>query len=202
MAKNRLKILLAEREMSARDLAEKLGKQPHTIRRYIRQESQPRVSLANQIAEILECTMAEVVGYEEKNLDAPPGRKTLPIYGAAQGGEGFDITDVSAPIDAMPVPELLQACPTAYAVYVSGESMAPRYLAGEKLFVHPGIPVAGGDFVVIQFSDQNTRHAVVKRFISTSDETVMVEQFNPQKKISYPRATVEHVHKIVGTSTK
>ena len=111
MAKNRLKILLAEREMSARDLAEKLGKQPHTIRRYIRQESQPRVSLANQIAEILECTMAEVVGYEEKHLDAPAGPRTLPIYGAAQGGEGFDITDVAAPIDAMPVPDFLQASP-------------------------------------------------------------------------------------------
>ncbi len=48
--KNRIKILAAQADMSIPALAEKVDVQPHTIRRYTRQEAQPRIELAEKIA--------------------------------------------------------------------------------------------------------------------------------------------------------
>lgn len=190
---NRLKIVLAEKNMSSADLAEKLGVQAQTVRRYVRRENDPKIALARRMAEILKVPVEEIMG--GKRLEQI---KKMPVYGAAQGGLGFDITDVSEPIDMIETPPQLQTTADAYAVYVTGESMSPRYMAGERLLVHPGRPPLPGDFVVVQFNDHETRHAAVKRFVETTEAELICEQMNPAKKITYPLKSILAIHKVVG----
>ena len=47
---NRLKVVLAEMEISHKDLAERVGKTPNTITRICNNESQPTLKLLREIA--------------------------------------------------------------------------------------------------------------------------------------------------------
>ena len=47
-------------------------------------------------------------------------------------------------IDIVPPPASLAGVPNAYAVYVVGASMEPRYYQGELVMIHPGKPVTAG----------------------------------------------------------
>ena len=199
MRKNRIKILLAEHSISAKDLALKIGKEAQTLRRYVRHEAEPRLEMANAIAEALGVSVDEVLGVDEITQIKTEKNRMLPVYGAAEGGEGFDITNVTEPIDAIEAPPYLVSSPTAYAVYVAGDSMEPRYNAGEILFVHPGKPVKAGDSVVVQFSNGGNDHAMVKTYKKMDNDKIYLSQYNPQKNLTFPRKTVKNIHKIVGT---
>ena len=104
-------------------------------------------------------------------------------------------------VDTIPTIPSLEGVPGAYAVYVSGDSMEPRYMAGEALYVHPNRPVRRGDYVVIQI-----RNAVgepplgfVKRYVTKTPTVLIVSQFNPAGEIEFPIASVVSVHRVVGS---
>lgn len=127
------------------------------------------------------------------------GGARIPVYGQAMSGEdgefvlnGNQIADVLAP------PEL-QGVRDAYAVYVVGESMEPRYFAGETVYVNPHLPVRRGDYVVIQVRRGNdeTPHGFIKRFISRDKDRVRLEQHNPATSVEFPTADVVSVHRII-----
>jgi len=94
---------------------------------------------------------------------APYGPRDLPILGQSRGGDdeyffgnGADVLSLTyRPI------ELLNVA-TAYAVYVHGDSMSPRFEPGELLYVDPVRPARPGDDVVIQMQDG---HGYVKRLV-------------------------------------
>ena len=199
MRKNRIKILLAENDISAKDLADQIGKQAQTLRRYVRHEAEPRLEVAEAIAEALGCSVDEVLGVEDISAPKPAKHRMLPVYGAAQGGDGFDITDVRAPIDSIEAPPYLQNSVDAYAVYVAGDSMSPRFNAGEVVFVHPGKPFKANDSVIVQFENEQANHAVVKIFKKMDEKKIFLSQFNPVKAVNFQRSQVKCIHKIIGT---
>jgi phage repressor protein C with HTH and peptisase S24 domain len=198
MRKNRIKILLAEHEISAKDLAEQIGRQAQTLRRYVRHESEPRLEVAEAIAEALGCSVDEVLGVEDISAPKPPKHRMLPVYGAAQGGVGFDITDVRESIDSIEAPPYLQNSVDAYAVYVAGNSMSPRFNAGEVVFVHPGKPFKANDSVIVQFVNDKADHAIIKTYKKMDEKKIFLSQFNPVKTITFQRSQVKCIHKIIG----
>jgi phage repressor protein C with HTH and peptisase S24 domain len=124
---------------------------------------------------------------------------TVPVYGQAMGGKhgefvlnGNRVGDILAPPSLIGVPE-------AYAVYIAGDSMESRYFAGEVAFVHPGLPVRKGDFVVAQIAAEEGAAplAFVKRFLSMDDRRIRLEQLNPRKTLEFPRKRVVSVHLIL-----
>jgi SOS-response transcriptional repressor LexA len=128
-----------------------------------------------------------------------PMAGSVPIFGVARGGEdgkfvlnGNKIADILAP-------PKLASVPDAYAVYVVGDSMEPRYFSGEALFVHPRLPVRQGDFVVAQIAadEGEPPEAYVKRFISLDDKLLRLEQFNPRKIMKFPARRVVSLHRII-----
>lgn len=58
---NRLKVVLAELEMSHKELAEKVGKTPNTITRICNNESQPTLKLLRDIAITLNIDIRELL---------------------------------------------------------------------------------------------------------------------------------------------
>ena len=193
-SKNRIKILAAERDINITDLAAAIGKSAHALRRYTRQEAQPRIELADQLAEFFGCTRAEVLG-ESAQTAAAAARRETPLYGAAQGAAGYGFNDFSAPIDMIAAPDFV--LDQAYAVLVAGDSMEPRFCAGETLYVQPGLPLRRGDDCVIQIKRCGVTQALVKRFATAGDH-VVVRELNPANEITFDSADVFAVHKIVG----
>ena len=108
----------------------------------------------------------------------PLGGNYVPVYGQASGGKdgqfvlnGNKITDILAPPSLAGVPD-------AYAVYVVGDSMDPRYLSGEVVFVNPRLPVRKGDFVVAQIQakhEGDPPDGYVKRFVSKDTSHLNLE---------------------------
>lgn len=127
----------------------------------------------------------------------------VPAYGHAMGGpDGEFVLNGNKLADVL-APSSLQSVPDAYAVYVAGESMEPRYYAGEVVFVNPRLPVRKKDFVVAQIRSREGEPelAYVKRFVSLSQGLLRLEQFNPPKilefKFSGPPDHFCKIHRIV-----
>ena len=124
---------------------------------------------------------------------------TVPAYGQAVGGkDGEFILNGNRIVDIL-APPTLQGVPDAYAVYVVGDSMEPRYFAGEAVFVNPRLPVRRGHFVVAQVAVQEGEppHAYIKRFVAREGRLLRLEQFNPRKTLEFPLDRVISVHRII-----
>src|SRR5437016_10079188 len=123
----------------------------------------------------------------------------IPAYGQAVGGrDGEFILNGNRIADVL-APPSLQGVPDAYAVYVVGDSMEPRYFAGETVFVNPRLPVRRGDFVVAQVAAEEGEppHAYIKRFMVREAKSLKLEQFNPKKALEFPINRVVSVHRII-----
>jgi phage repressor protein C with HTH and peptisase S24 domain len=199
MRRNRIKTLCALKELSVTELAKKIDMQPHALRRYTRQEAQPRLELAQAIAEALDVPVDDVLGVQIGAEKVDESKQKLPLYGAVQAGIGEDISDLTDPIDAIDTPSWLASVPDAYAVFVSGTSMAPRFNPREICYVHPGRPYRAGDYVVVQLSANGSTHAIVKQFIELTDTHVVLRQHNPDRELKYGREQVSAIHVVVGT---
>lgn len=123
----------------------------------------------------------------------------LPAYGQAVGGkDGQFVLNGNRVADVL-APPSLRGVPDAYAVYVVGDSMEPRYQAGEVVFVNPRLPVRSGNYVVAQIAaaEGEPPLAYVKRFISLDAKVLRLEQFAPKRKLEFPATQVVSIHKII-----
>jgi DNA-binding Xre family transcriptional regulator len=62
---NRIKVMLAERMVSNKDLAEMLGKDPATISKWVTNTSQPTLENLIEIARCLKCEINELVRMDD-----------------------------------------------------------------------------------------------------------------------------------------
>jgi phage repressor protein C with HTH and peptisase S24 domain len=161
--------------------------------------------------------VAEILGLEERVLKEqsfPIGRRydlrtelvslprgeCIPVYGQAVGGKDDEFVLSGNQVSEVLAPPTLLHVPNAYAVYVVGDSMEPRYFAGETVFVNPRLPISRGSFVVAQISkDQEAEkpRAYIKRFLSQDAKRLRLEQYNPKKIFEFSTSTVVAIHRIV-----
>lgn len=148
--------------------------------------------------------------------DAPPlpafatWKDDLPVYGCTQGGEDGVVPwdDASNfPADMVRRPPGLAGAREAFAMYVVGTSMEPRYEEGERIYVHPRRPTPIGSYVMVIIrlpSAPDQQRAMVKKLVGRKGGKVILEQFNPPRLIELEEATVERVwhvlwpHEIMG----
>lgn len=124
---------------------------------------------------------------------------TVPVYGQAVGGRdgqfilnGNKIADILAPSSLAGVRD-------AYAVYVIGNSMEPRYHPGEAVFVNPRLPVRKGDYVVAQIAgdEGSPPDAYVKRFLAREARVLKLEQLHPRRVLKFSAQKIVSVHRII-----
>ena len=194
---NRLKQALQERRMTAEQLAQLVGMKGAAIRRYVRGEIQPTIELAARIAAALEMDEGELWGVASATSAASLGR-TVPVYGAAAAGLGEDISDVSSPLEYQPAPPPVRGA--GYGVIVAGDSMSPRLTTADVVFASPGNPLRPGDLCVVQYkSKRGETLAIVKQFRAYTADKLSLEQLNPPKNITLPRADVLRIDRVVAT---
>lgn len=123
------------------------------------------------------------------------GRK-IPVFGQAVGGVDGEFLMNGTVLYEVMAPPVISHINNAYAVAVSGDSMAPRYEDGEICFVDPERRVRRGDYVIaqIRFDEHGPPLAYVKRFLRHNSIELVLEQFNPSKELRFPAANVVSVH--------
>lgn len=124
---------------------------------------------------------------------------TIPAYGHARGGrDGQFVLNGNKVADIL-APPSLAGVKNAFAVYVAGTSMEPRYHPGEAVFVNPGLPVRKDDYVVAEIATQEGEppDAYVKRFISRDSKWLKLHQYKPSKNLKFPEEKVVSVYRII-----
>lgn len=126
--------------------------------------------------------------------------KMMPVLGEAVGGADGEYIFNGQVLDWVPcIPSLINV-PGAYAVFLDGESMVPRYYPREIAYVHPTKPVRRGDHVVVQVRARNEDdppRGFVKKFDGWKGSRLTLEQYNPPGKLDFDRDDVVSVHLIV-----
>lgn len=120
----------------------------------------------------------------------------LPVLGAAMGGDNSLFFDNGAIHERVRRPPNLDGVENAFAVYMVGDSMEPRYFAGEFLFVNPNRPPTRNCFVVVELGDGQ---GMVKQFVKRDDSDLHLRQFNPDRDLKIENQKVRSVYRIVGT---
>lgn len=123
-----------------------------------------------------------------------PGPRDLPVVGHVRGGQQGYFFDNGLVQSYAERPWFLLGQSNAYAVYVNDGSMEPAMRHGQLVYVSPAVPPTPGDDVVIQLTDGQ---GLIKRLLRRTARYLIVEQFNPEKRIEIPVGTVRSVHLVV-----
>jgi phage repressor protein C with HTH and peptisase S24 domain len=128
--------------------------------------------------------------------------RKLHVKGRAHGSEGGITMIDDLVVDEVECLPSLENVTEAYAVYVAGDSMEPRYYAGEVAYIHPLRPPRRGDFVVVQVIVEGSITGYLKRYVGWREGELVVEQLNPPREITFPAPVVKDVHLVVGSAMR
>lgn len=205
--------LLKETRHTQRELAAHLGVDPAAITRLLRGERRLRLDEAPKIESFFgltpTATSYSVGAPGSGNVDLRPapgnrdpdaGRRDLPVYASAQGGPDGMTLDYE-PVEWMRRPQALEGVVDAFAFYVVGDSMSPRFRHGERLLVHPRRPPRPGEDVLLLLRDpeRSDVNAMVKTLISQRADGVTVAQYNPAREFDIPATDIGQILLIVGS---
>ena len=130
-------------------------------------------------------------------------QETLKVLGMAEGGpDGWSLWNGDV-IETIRRPDNLIGVEGAYAVYVIGHSMEPRYNQGEHAHIHPHKPLEPGCYVLVQrkpIDGYSTPLAIVKRLVRRSGSKIVLEQLNPPKTFEVKSDEIVSIHRVVGAS--
>jgi len=124
----------------------------------------------------------------------------VPILGQAVGGDDGRMVFNGSVLGWVSRPHDLAGVPDAYAIYVAGESMEPRYRQGETVWVHPHKPPHVGSDVVVQLLaevDGEPPSGFIKEYRGRSGDKVTLRQYNPARDIKIDSAKVASIHTVV-----
>jgi len=183
-----LDALAAEHGLSASGLARKAGLDPTTFNRSKRvtSEGKPRWPSTESVAKVLDATGATLERLTELITGNPaaPRRaaaaapRRIPLIGLAQAGAEGYFDDAGYPVggawDEIDLPTV--ADPHAYALEISGDSMAPVYRDGDVVIVSPAAPTRRGDRVVVRTVEGEV---LAKELVRRTARRIELASLNP-----------------------
>ena len=201
--------------VSQADLARHLGLAPSAVSRMLKGERQMKLLEAVQTAAFLGVSQEEVLRNAGEASATPPSTEparrgrppraasalpairqdALPIRSAARGGNEQEMFLGDGPIGYTPRPANLAGVRDAYAIYMIGDSMEPRYEQGWLLHVNPFKPPTRGRDVVVYKTGQAV---LIKQFVGWQGDHLVLRQLNPDETLRIPRSEIVECHLIVG----
>jgi phage repressor protein C with HTH and peptisase S24 domain len=199
------------------DLARHLRLAPSAVSRMMKGERQMKQLETVQIAAFLRATPEEVLRHAVSQTGSPAvadaprmgrGRPAasaasaprpadvIPIRSAGRGGADQAMFLEDGPIGYTSRPSNLNGVRAAYAIYMVGDSMQPRYEQGWLLHINPFKPPTRGRDVVVYKRDQAV---LIKQFVGWEGDSLVLHQLNPDAMLRIPRNEVQECHLIVGT---
>ena len=186
-------------------LARALGINPAGVTRILKGERRIRADELTRIEAYLGAPPENPL----RGMDAPargfragPGATLdrLPVIGTGEASADGTFPWSGETIDYVARSESLAGAQQAYALYVVGGHMEPRYHPGELIYVHPGKPVTPGCYVVAKLRfEGEAEKGTIKRFVKRLHDKVQLEQLAPRKTVSLQAKNVLSLHRIVGS---
>jgi phage repressor protein C with HTH and peptisase S24 domain len=220
----RVKERLKATGLSARGASLAAVNSPDVVRYIWERQAMPSADKLARIAAVLGTTVDYLLGKSEEPGEAiapvpgfkMPSRTTrdLPVYGTAlaadrdfldRDGHPTTVEQVdllmSSAMDYIIRPPLLVGRSEIFAVYVSGESMSPRFFSGDAVLVEPNRPAAIGDDVLVLLrgavdQGEEITGALIKKLVRRSASFVELEQYNPPLTFRIPTADIHKIHRI------
>ena len=214
---NRVRERIAELGTNANAVSMAATGLPDAIRNILVKGSMPAAERLGQIAVQLKCEVPWLLG-EDSSLGidyrsteigphlasrptleqlATTGR-TLPVFAGDTDHTHDYITLRKGPVDYAERPKMLASIENAYALYMDGKTMVPRYRHGELLVVHPGAPVSEEDFVVLRLTTGNRSR--VCEYMGAVDGKSHFRQLNPETSFQHESAEIAAIDLIVASS--
>lgn len=200
---------------SQADLARHLRLAPSAVSRMLKGERQMKPLEQAQIAAFLDVSPEEVLNHILQGpISVPPGdalrpgrgrppgvgsrsahaADSIPVRSGGRGGTDQEMF-LNDPIGSTPRPANLSGVREAYAIYMVGDSMEPRYEQSWLLHVNPFKPPTRGRDVVV-YKKGNV--VLIKQFVGWEGDTLVLRQLNPPDTLRSPRVEVRECHLVVG----
>ena len=174
--------------MSPSALAKRAGLDATTFNKSkrITREGKLRWPSTESVAKILDATGSTVADFMADIVQAEGGSfQRVPVIGYAQAGEQGFFDDAGYPVgsgwDEVSFPDIND--PNAYALEITGDSMAPLYRPGDIIVVSPGASIRRGDRVVVKTRDGEV---MAKQLVRRTARKVELLSLNP----AYPDRTL------------
>lgn len=127
--------------------------------------------------------------------------RDVPVHGTVVGGTEGDFEMNGTVVDYVRRPPGIAGAREVFALYVTGDSMEPRYRPGDLVYVNPSRPPRAGDDVVVELLPAEGRDGAGPAFVKTlrarAPGAWVCEQYNPPRLLEYPVARVRHVLRIM-----
>lgn len=125
--------------------------------------------------------------------------KDVPVYGTVVGGAGGGFHMNGEVVDRVRRPPGLADVKGAFALFVTGDSMEPRYFQNELIYINPARHPAPGDFVVIELHalEGEAGDSFIKRLVRRGTDTILCRQYNPEGDVEFATAEVKRIWRIV-----
>lgn len=128
-----------------------------TVQQWEAGKSAPKRSRLETVATLLETTLGALMEESSSNVAAAPALATsryIPVVGHVKAGPDGFLEEMDYPTGhGEGSVEYWARDPSAYALRVKGDSMHPRYRAGEFIVVTPSIEAQPGRDVVVKLKD-------------------------------------------------
>ncbi len=84
----------------------------------------------------------------------------------------------------------------AFALYIEGTAMEPRYFDGEILYCNPNRPLSNGCFVAIDLGDGQS---IVRQLVTRDGDHLVLRQFNPLEERRLHVGKVKSIVRVTGS---
>jgi len=190
--------------MSASGLARRAGLDPTTFNKSKRimpngRQRWPSTESVSKVLRATGATLDEFTAMLQGAEGDMPVRR-IPLIGHAQAGDDGYFDDAGFPTgsgwDELDFPDVGDQ--HAYALEISGDSMAPVYRDGDRIVVSPGASVRRGDRVVARTAGGEVMAKEVQRMTASRVELISINREHDDRQLA--REDIEFIHRIVWAS--
>jgi phage repressor protein C with HTH and peptisase S24 domain len=210
----RLKAAAEELGWSAAELSRRSGVPVENIKKYLQGSvDNPRGNVIAKLATALdrpEVWLSHGEAPPPSNVRGGPisvpavnPRSVVEVLGVARGGENGWFELNGQVIDRVPLPPGISSADLIFALYISGDSMWPRYEDGDLVYIHRDRPAVNGVDVVVELRSENDGEAgrcFIKRLVKRTATHLVLRQHNPTRDIEIALPTVARVFRILTSS--
>lgn len=197
------------------EISRQIGMSDSYYRKLIETESKPGYDVLNKLARTLGVSYQRLADASGEAGEGSEPRLSIPVSGAPSAADHdliairgtasgsalgfFALND--EPIDYVVRPAPLARVLDLYALYVTGDSMAPLHNHGDLRLVAPHQVIRPGDDVIVQMRTANgDTEAMIARYRGETATHYLLRKFNLGGKdanIEEKRSDVKRLHRVV-----
>ena len=211
-ARARLRKAREAKGITPEEFAKSIGYSDPGIYRNIEEgRSQMGEKMARKAAKVLGIDVEELMSGSDHLVDRSPSggtfgaipdiilpkgmtAKFVPLLSLAECGPSMTWTDDGYAGEGV----LAINCkdPKAFAVKLNGDSMSPKYDAGDTAIIYPSHTPCNGDVVLARLDDAHGGDVMIKLYQKSAD-TITLSSYNPvYQPMTYPRASFALIYPV------